>query len=209
MCVNYFYSFNLLHFFNIARVAEIKVKINLNIPAMLKDFVAILKKSKKAGNKTKYRKSGIPPFIKGGDICNKKLMDYGKKKLRTASTCLECGDRIRYGRSDKRFCCEDCRNKYNNALAKSGRMTRRKVLSHLSKNYDILENLLKSGVESVDMMDLVAMGFAPAFVTSFKKLRSRYEFGCFDIKYIMTADRIYSISKIQNLSVNLRGSSYR
>lgn len=113
-------------------------------------------------------------------------------------TCLECGDRIRYGRIDKKFCCDDCRVRYYNAAAKIGRSFRRRVFSILTRNYEVLETLLKAGVDSIDIIDLAAMGFSPDFVTSHTRSGKHNEYGCFDIKYIMTRTRVYSISKIQN-----------
>ena len=37
-----------------------------------------------------------------------------------------------------------------------------------------------------------------------RKVGKHMECSCFEIKYIMTASRIYSISKIQNVSLNLQ-----
>lgn len=125
-------------------------------------------------------------------------MEY-KKSERKIPVCLECGDKIKYGRVDKKFCCDKCRNRYNNELAKSGRALKRKVLKHLSRNYEILDNVFRAGYESVDLVELVAKGFNPGIVTSCSKVKGHNEYGCFDIKYIMTATRIYSVVKIQNI----------
>ncbi len=124
-------------------------------------------------------------------------MEYAKHE-RHIPVCLECGDKIRYGRTDKKFCCDECKTRHHNAMAKSGRAFRRRVLAILSKNYSVLEGLVRSGVESVDLMDLMSMGFQPSFSTSCRRNGKHDEFRCFDIKYIMTRTRIYSISKIQN-----------
>ncbi len=125
-------------------------------------------------------------------------MEYEKKYERHMPTCLECGDRIRYGRIDKKFCCDDCRVRYFNAAAKTGRAFRRRVFAILVRNHEVLESLLKAGVDSIDIIDLAAMGFSPTFVTSHTRSGKHNEYGCFDIKYIMTRTRVYSISKIQN-----------
>lgn len=127
-------------------------------------------------------------------------MDY-KISDRKISVCLECGDKIRYGRTDKKFCCDNCRVKYNNEHAKAGRAYRRRVLGILSKNYDILEDMLRSDVTSVDLVELVNMGFVPGMVTSYHKVCRHDEYACFDIKYIMTSSRVYGIKKI---SLNLQ-----
>lgn len=125
-------------------------------------------------------------------------MDYKKKYDRHMPVCLECGDKIRYGRTDKKFCCDDCRTRHFNEMAKIGRAFRRRMINVLTRNYGLLEGLYKAGVESVDIMDMIAMGFIPSAVTSYHKVGKHDEYSCFDIKYIMTSTRIYAISKIQN-----------
>ena len=77
-------------------------------------------------------------------------------------------------------------------------------MNRLSRNYQILEHLLKTGEKSAELADLIAIGFSPDSVTGFHKSRFRSdEFWCFDIKYRMSDSRIHSISKIQNVSLTL------
>ena len=130
-----------------------------------------------------------------------------ERKLRVMPKCLHCGDRIRYGRTDKKFCCEDCRVQHNNELMKDSRAFRRRVLSQLSSNYNLLSTLLQSGADSILMTDLIAMGFVPGVVTSYSRVGKHDEFGCFDIKYRMTTTKLSSIIKIQNVSLNLHADS--
>ena len=113
--------------------------------------------------------------------------------------CLECGNQIRYGRTDKRFCSEDCKNKHHNDQAKAGRSFKNKVIAMINRNYDILDGLLKEGVEYADLMDLEASGFSPGIVTSYRHIGKHDVFTCYDIKYIMTRTRVYSLMKIKNL----------
>ena len=134
-------------------------------------------------------------------------MNYGKNIERHMPKCLECGDKIRYGRTDKKFCCDECKNRHYNNLAKGSRTFRRKVLAMLSGNYDVLNEVLRSGASSIDLMDAVAMGFAPGVMPSCRKSGKHDEFGCFDIRYIMTRTRIYSISKIQNVYLPLHSGT--
>ena len=124
-----------------------------------------------------------------------------KKYERHIPVCLECGDQIRYGRTDKKFCCDTCRAKYNNANAIAGRAYKRRVMGMLEKNYDILDTMLRSDITSVELVELVNMGFVPGVVTSYHKVGRHDEYSCFDIKYIMTPSRVYGIKKI---SLNLR-----
>lgn len=121
-----------------------------------------------------------------------------KKRERHIPVCLECGDRIRYGRSDKKFCSDECRNRNYNERSKKSRSYKRRVIGILLRNYDILEGLLNSDVSSADLMGLVSSGFVPSLMTSSRKCGAHYECGCFDIRYIMTQTRIYSIAKIEN-----------
>jgi predicted RNA-binding Zn-ribbon protein involved in translation (DUF1610 family) len=130
----------------------------------------------------------------------KTLMEY-RILERKMPVCLECGDKIRYGRTDKKFCCDNCRVKYNNEQIKSSRTYRRRILGALDRNYEILENFLKSEVTSVDLIDLEGLGFSTGLMTSYRKLCRHDEYSCFDIKYIMTPTRVYGIKKI---SLNLR-----
>lgn len=127
-------------------------------------------------------------------------MEY-KISLRKMPVCLECGDRIRYGRTDKKFCCDSCRTKYNNEQIKASRKYKRRILALLSRNYEILDGLLKSDVDAIDLIELEGQGFSPGVVTSYHKVNKHDEYTCFDIKYIMTATKVCSIKKI---SLNLR-----
>ena len=133
-------------------------------------------------------------------------MDYViKKRERHLSKCLECGETISYGRPDKKFCCEECKNKHHNLQSRISKTMKKKVLSVLEKNYEVLEHLIYSGVEAVWLSEVLAMGFQPEYFTSYKKIGKRGHYKCFDIGYVMTANRISSISKIQNLSLSLPG----
>ncbi len=126
-------------------------------------------------------------------------MDYEKKYVKHRSLCLECGDVIRYGRTDKKFCCDECKVRHHNNLAKAGRVYRNRVLRAMDKNYCILDDLLKEGEDSADLIELMSRGFAPGVVTSYSKSGKHDVFTCYDIRYIMTRTRVYSIMKIQNL----------
>ena len=70
----------------------------------------------------------------------------------------------------------------------------------LSRNYELLDNLIRSDIEAVDLMELEGLGFSPGVITSHHKVNRHDEYTCFDIKYIMTPTRICGIKKI---SLNL------
>ena len=144
-------------------------------------------------------KHGFIPIFGGKCLC---VMKY-ERKLRSIPRCLHCGDKIRYGRTDKKYCCEDCRMEHHNALARDSRTFRRRVLSQLSSNYSLLSMVIQSGADSIPLSDIISMGFAPGIVTSYARAGKHDEFACFDIKYRMTATKLYSIFKLQNVSLNL------
>ena len=77
-------------------------------------------------------------------------------------------------------------------------------MKSIAGNYDILDRLLRAGIKSVDLFELINLGFAVDTVTSHRKVRHHDEYACFDIKYIMTPTRISGITKI---SLNLRDST--
>lgn len=96
---------------------------------------------------------------------------------------------------------------HHNEQMKDSRTFRRRVLSQLSANYSLLSTVLNSGADSIPLADIVAMGFVPGIVTSYSRVGKHDEFGCFDIKYRMTATKLSSIIKIQNVSLNLHADS--
>ena len=136
------------------------------------------------------------------------MADYEKRIVRNVTRCLECGDKISYGRTDKKFCSEDCKNRHHNHKANHSRSIRRKIMACLEKNYDVLDRLLESGVGSVALPEIMMLGFNPVYATSMHRDRQTCRYSCFDISYIMTASRITSISKIQNLSLNLQAGQF-
>ena len=130
-------------------------------------------------------------------------MDYDKKRERKTPRCLQCGQSISYGRKDKKYCCEECKNRHNNSLVRMSRAAKRRILAILDKNYDILDQLVRAGIDAAWISDLAALGFNPGYSTFYRKTGRREYYHCFDISYVMTPNRIYCITKIQNLSLTL------
>ena len=138
-------------------------------------------------------------FLRRANLPDKfRVMKYSKKAEEEAPRCLECGDEIGYGRKGRKFCSEECRHKHHNESHRSARRYRRMVNSILDKNYGILEGLVEAGVESIWVADAIALGYNPAYVTSYRKHGKRSMCHCYDICYVTTDNRITSISKIQN-----------
>lgn len=109
------------------------------------------------------------------------------------ANCLLCGDEITYGRKDRKFCCVECKNKYNYKRRMKEKAIKTRVANALSRNYKILKHVMNKGLDSVMLGDLILRGFNPNFVTSYTKFRRHDEFSCFDIKYNIIASKICNI----------------
>ena len=119
-----------------------------------------------------------------------------KIDMDAVTQCLEGGDVIRFGRPDKKFCCETCKNRYHNRLEKSSRSYRVKVRSTLARNYGVLNDLVKLGISRMSLFELRAMGYDPQFVTAAIPVGKRTEFMCYDIRFRQTGIQLSHITKI-------------
>ena len=111
--------------------------------------------------------------------------------------CLECGEEITYGRPDRKFCSDSCKNRYHNSRTYSTRAVRLRVLNALDRNYNILDSLCKQGVRSISLGDLAQMGYNMEYVTSHHKVAGGHnEYRCFDIKYCLSQTKVFSLEKV-------------
>lgn len=111
------------------------------------------------------------------------------------AACLECGCEI-YGRSDKKFCSEHCKNSFNNRKRTEVDKEYRKTIKALENNRRILEGLLLSGVKSIDIDRIVELGFDIKHMTGHRKTETGHnEYDCFDIRYCQTGRKIFRIRK--------------
>jgi predicted nucleic acid-binding Zn ribbon protein len=78
--------------------------------------------------------------------------------------CLDCGDVLK-GRTDKKFCSDQCRNNYNNKLNKDSNSFVRNVHTLLRRNRRILADLYDEGRTSVHRDALFALGYNFNFFT--------------------------------------------
>jgi hypothetical protein len=73
-------------------------------------------------------------------------------------TCLECGAKIT-GRTDKKFCGDQCRNSYNNRLNSDNISLIRNTNNLLRKNRRILMELNPNGKTKTTREKLLTRGF--------------------------------------------------
>lgn len=111
--------------------------------------------------------------------------------------CLECGDPILYGRSDRKFCSDSCKNRYHNRKSHYLRSLQLRIIGTLEKNYGILSGLIGSGVTSISLGDLAQLGYNMEYITSHHRMGRHNEYRCFDIKYFCTPTRIFGLERVR------------
>ena len=85
--------------------------------------------------------------------------------------CLECGEKI-IGREDKKFCCDGCRNAYNNKINKDTTNYMRNINNKLRKNYRILSELNSEGKTKAGRSKLLTKGFDFEYVTNIRNTKT-------------------------------------
>lgn len=104
------------------------------------------------------------------------------------NTCLNCGEVIK-GRSDKKFCDDQCRNAYNNQIRKDVNNVMRNTHNTLRKNYRILQKLNPNGKQITTQQQLAQSGFNFRYFTSqyTTKTGNQYNY-IYDLGYIIHDD---------------------
>ena len=130
---------------------------------------------------------------------NGKDMSSLLSTLPAASECLYCGRPLPPGRPDRKFCSALCRSRYHNAVV--GRYTnyRLRVISALDRNHRILQGLVDGGIRSVSRVEALTMGFQPDYFTGCNQVRCHVEYVCFDIRYFLSANRLWGIVRFDPL----------
>lgn len=98
--------------------------------------------------------------------------------------CLECQSPF-FGRSDKKFCSELCRNSYNNLVNSDVTNLMRRVNNILRKNRRILKKLNPDGKATANKEKLLSLGFKLDYYTNTYTTRkgNTYYF-CYDQGYL-------------------------
>ena len=124
-------------------------------------------------------------------------MQKGYKTIETESSgkCVECGREL-YGRPDKKFCSEECKNKFHNTDRIKKNKIKDRIIIDLIKNREILVSLLDSGRTSAELVELEAMGFKPSRITGYRKTGGLNEFDCFDLIYRQSKTRIFNLRPV-------------
>ena len=102
--------------------------------------------------------------------------------------CLECNDAFR-GRSDKKFCSDDCRSRHYHKR-KGNQISRVRGINYiLKRNRSILDKFTQEGKRKVRRNKLLELGFSFEFFTHMKENTSGTQFKfCYDQGYSTRED---------------------
>ncbi len=112
--------------------------------------------------------------------------------------CLDCGTKI-FGRVDKKFCSDACRNNYNNKLNSDSNNNVRNINNILRKNRRILEGLTPQGKSKANKTKLLEKGFDFNYHTNTytTKVGAVYYF-CYEYGYLELDNDWYALVKRDN-----------
>lgn len=118
-----------------------------------------------------------------------------------ARNCPECGQ-LFYGRSDKKFCGDYCRNYFNNKQNSDATNYIRNLNNILRKNRRILAELFLNKQTKVKMQKLTCDGFNFNYFTHISvKPNSKVIYYCYDYGYLPVRNNDVLI-KIDNSSMH-------
>ncbi|MGY5352219.1 hypothetical protein ACXGQW_06615 [Wenyingzhuangia sp. IMCC45533] len=99
--------------------------------------------------------------------------------------CLECGEKV-VGRSDKKFCNDQCRNAYNNKLEVGNKNLVRNINNNLKRNYKVLCELNVTGKTKISKKILEENNFNFNLFTSIHNTKTGNQyFYCYDQGYLL------------------------
>ncbi len=113
--------------------------------------------------------------------------------------CLHCKEPI-FGRIDKRFCSDNCRNQYHNSLKSAESMYFRRVNYILRRNRRILLESYQEGKDLLCHQNLLNRGFDYTYITNYQiNIDGSASYFCYDIGYTF-----HSNQKIRLLKRDIR-----
>ncbi|MBF0595870.1 hypothetical protein [Faecalibacter rhinopitheci] len=110
-------------------------------------------------------------------------------------TCIQCGQTL-FGRKDKKFCNDFCRNTYNNQLNKENVEVIRITNNRLKKNHKILKNLYDTEKSTVTYTELELLGFDLNLITSYEFNEGVISRKVYDYLLEQKDDKLLSLKQI-------------
>lgn len=108
-------------------------------------------------------------------------------------TCPICNTEFD-GRIDKKFCCDQCRNTYNNTLNQDVINFSRQINRVLRTNRRVLSDLYQKNIRKVHKDKLISGGFNFDYMTNvYRTKNGKVYYFCYDLGYINSEDDFYTI----------------
>jgi len=105
--------------------------------------------------------------------------------------CLECKEPIT-GRSDKKFCSDQCRNLFNNKMNSDPTNLVRNINNTLRRNRRILEELNPKGKAKVHKDKMLERGFNFNYFTGiYKTQKGAVYYFCYEYGYLPLENNFY------------------
>ena len=109
--------------------------------------------------------------------------------------CRYCGKALR-GRSDKRFCNDQCRSQHNNPMRSEDTRLMRVINTAIRRNRAILRHCLKKAVtRTISREELSAAGFSFRYHTHTRKKGAATNLFCYEFGWRETGRDAYRIWK--------------
>lgn len=109
------------------------------------------------------------------------------------NTCKECGKTL-FGRIDKKFCNDGCRNSFYNRTNRVSNNFVRQINRILKKNRDILSELNPDGTTKITGKKLSRLGFNFDYFTNTYTTKSgKTYFYCYDQGYLPLESDYYAL----------------
>ena len=98
------------------------------------------------------------------------------------------------GRIDKKFCCDQCRNTFNNRLHQDTNNFSRQINRILKNNRRILHEFYENNNRKISKEKMLATGFNFDYLTNIYKTKTgKTYYFCYDLGYISNDDVFYNI----------------
>jgi hypothetical protein len=108
-------------------------------------------------------------------------------------TCLEC-EEVLHGRSDKKFCSDQCRTSHNNRNNSDSNNFMRNINNILRKNRRILAELNPNGKSKVSKDKLLDLGFKFSYFTNIYHTKNGNEYHfCYEQGYLALDNDMYAL----------------
>ncbi|MSP65987.1 MAG: hypothetical protein EXR22_04565 [Flavobacteriaceae bacterium] len=114
--------------------------------------------------------------------------------------CLNCGLPV-FGRADKKYCDDYCRNDFHNSQAVTNSKLTRSSHKKLRRNYEILNGVIDAGVCEIAKDELLVYGFNTKAMTELDlREDGTMLYGIYDIQYFEKANRMIEVYRKSDLS---------